>query len=73
MKHKTQMRKRIVRSLPLYAMLLPGMVYILINNYIPMTGIIVAFKKYSAQKGIWGSEWTGLSNFVYLFRNDASV
>ena len=73
MKHKTQMRKRIVRSLPLYAMLLPGMVYILINNYIPMTGIIVAFKKYSAQKGIWGSEWTGLSNFVYLFRNDASI
>ena len=73
MKHKTQMRRRIVRSLPLYAMLLPGMLYILINNYIPMTGIIVAFKKYSAQKGIWGSEWTGLSNFVYLFRNDASI
>lgn len=73
MKHKTQMRRRIVRSLPLYAMLLPGMLYILINHYIPMTGIIVAFKKYSAQKGIWGSEWTGLSNFVYLFRNDASI
>lgn len=73
MKNKHQMRRRIIRSLPLYAMLLPGMVYILINNYIPMTGIIVAFKKYSAQKGIWGSDWAGLSNFLYLFRNDASI
>ncbi|WP_321028233.1 ABC transporter permease subunit [Eisenbergiella tayi] len=38
-----------------------------------MAGIVVAFKKYSAQLGIWGSKWVGFSNFTYLFRNDASI
>ena len=35
------------RYLPLYLMFLPGAIYLLINNYIPMAGIIVAFKKYN--------------------------
>lgn len=38
-----------------------------------MAGIVVAFKKYSARLGVWGSEWVGLSNFTYLFRNDADI
>ena len=33
--------------IPLYIMMIPGLLYLLINNYIPMTGIIVAFKKYN--------------------------
>ena len=37
------------RYLPLYLMFLPGAIYLLINNYIPMAGIIVAFKKYNAR------------------------
>lgn len=44
------------------------MIYLFINNYIPMGGIVVAFKKYNYQKGIWGSEWNGLKNFVFLFK-----
>lgn len=72
-KNAEQFRKDLVRSLPLYFMLLPGLIYIFINNYIPMAGIVVAFKKYSAQLGIWGSKWVGFSNFTYLFRNDASI
>ena len=72
-KNTEQFRKDLVRSLPLYFMLLPGLIYIFINNYIPMAGIVVAFKKYSAQLGIWGSKWVGFSNFTYLFRNDASI
>lgn len=49
-------------------MLLPGCVYILINNYIPMAGIGIAFERYNTQKGIWGSPFIGLKNFEFLFR-----
>ena len=51
----------------LYLMFLPGAVYLIINNYIPMTGLVVAFKDYSAKRGIWGSNWAGLKNFEFLF------
>jgi len=54
-------------------MMLPGIVYLLINNYIPMAGIVVAFKKYNVKTGLFGSPWVGLVNFVYLFKNDASI
>lgn len=55
------------RYLPLYLMFLPGAIYLFINNYLPMTGIVVAFKNYNARKGIWGSPWAGLKNFEFLF------
>lgn len=57
--------------IPLYLIMLPTLIYLFINNYIPMTGIVVAFKKYSKKKGIYGSDWNGLENFEYLFKNDA--
>ena len=69
----TMSKKAIVkRYLPLYLMFLPGAIYLLINNYIPMAGIVVAFKKYNVRTGIWGSPWAGFSNFKFLFNgNDA--
>ena len=48
-------------------MALPGALYFLINNYFPMFGIFIAFKKVDYSVGIWGSDWVGLSNFKYLF------
>lgn len=59
--------------IPLYIMMLPGIIYLFINNYMPMPGIVLAFKKYSKKKGIFGSDWSGLDNFKYLFKNDAGV
>ncbi|MBN2221010.1 MAG: sugar ABC transporter permease [Vallitaleaceae bacterium] len=59
--------KKIKRFLPLYLMFLPGALYLLVNNYIPMAGLVVAFKKYNVRKGMWGSDWTGFSNFEFLF------
>ena len=60
--------------IPLYFMLLPGAVYLFINNYIPMAGIVVAFKTYKVNSGIFGSPWTGLKNFEFLFSsNEAAV
>ncbi len=55
------------KLLPLYLMLLPGIIYLIINNYIPMAGVVVAFKKYNANDGLFFSPWTGISNFTYLF------
>lgn len=55
------------RFLPLYIMFLPGAIYLFINNYIPMAGIIVAFKQYNAKLGIWKSPWIGFQNFKFLF------
>ena len=54
---------------PLYIMFIPGLAYLITNNYIPMTGIVVAFKQYNLRDGIYGSPWIGLSNFEYLFKN----
>lgn len=51
----------------LYCMLIPGFVYLLFNNYIPMTFTVIAFKKFNFQKGIWGSDFIGLDNFKSLF------
>lgn len=48
-------------------MAFPAVFYLIINNYIPMGGIVIAFKDYNVRKGIWGSDWCGLNNFRYLF------
>lgn len=52
-------------------MMLPGFLYLLVNNYIPMAGIILAFKQLNFKKGILQSPWVGLKNFKFLFQNDA--
>ncbi len=49
--------KKLKRYLPLYLMFLPGALYLFINNYVPMYGLIVAFKQYNVRKGILGSAW----------------
>lgn len=59
--------KKIKKYIPLYVMMLPGLAYLIINNYMPMPGLVIAFKNYSAKKGIYGSPWCGLANFKYLF------
>ena len=52
----------------MWAVAAPGILYLLINNYIPMFGIFLAFKDYKYTKGIFGSDWCGFDNFEFLFR-----
>jgi putative aldouronate transport system permease protein len=66
MKNKVQ-RRAYKQHLTLYFMMFPGLLYLLINNYIPMTGIIIAFKKLNFAKGILNSPWVGLDHFKFLF------
>lgn len=52
----------------LYSMLIPGSLILILFNYLPMAGIILAFKSYDYSKGILGSRWVGLKNFTFFFR-----
>ncbi len=66
-------KKAIARTnLSLLLIALPGLLYLLINNYIPMAGVFIAFKKIDYVKGIFDSDWVGFDNFKYLFQTDAA-
>lgn len=64
---KTKGKLRLKRYLPLYFLFLPGGLYLLINNYIPLGGLVIAFKQYNVRDGLWGSPFVGLKNFKFLF------
>lgn len=54
-------------------MALPGMMYFIIDRYIPMFGITIAFKKVDYSLGVWKSPWIGLDNFKMLFSTRGSI
>ncbi len=56
------------KTLPLLLLAAPGLLYFLINNYLPMAGIFIAFKDVNYAKGIFGSDWVGFDNFKFLFQ-----
>jgi len=67
-------RKNKKSNLALFLIALPGIAYLIINNYIPMMGIFLAFKNYSFMKGVFKSDWCGFDNFQFLFKtNDAWI
>ncbi|TMV48893.1 sugar ABC transporter permease [Paenibacillus mesophilus] len=51
----------------LYLMAIPGILFFIVFHYVPMYGILIAFKKYNLYQGFSGSPWVGLDNFVKLF------
>jgi putative aldouronate transport system permease protein len=51
----------------LYLLLVPAVIYYAVFKYIPMYGVIIAFKDFNFAKGILGSSWIGFDNFEYLF------
>ncbi|MBR1742008.1 MAG: sugar ABC transporter permease [Lachnospiraceae bacterium] len=50
---------------------LPAVIILLLFNYIPMSGLVLAFKKYDYKMGLYGSPWCGLDNFKYLIQSKA--
>lgn len=73
-KAKTAGRLQLKKDLPLLFLCLPGVIYLIINNYMPMFGLFIAFKDINYAKGIFGSDWAGLKNFEFLFAtNDAFI
>ncbi|AJY74260.1 ABC transporter permease [Paenibacillus beijingensis] len=61
--------KYLLKNKWLYFFLIPGFTYFIVFKYVPMFGIVIAFKDFSLVKGIWGSSWIGFDNFYYLFQS----
>lgn len=65
--------QRVVTARALLLMLLPGLLLVLIFNYGPMYGLLMAFQDFQVTKGIWGSPWVGLKHFQEFFSNPSAV
>lgn len=57
----------------LYIMLIPGILYLILFNYLPMFGMILSFKKINFRDGILGSAWCGLDNFRYALSSPSLI
>ena len=62
-----------VDNLEYILMTLPGFLCVLIFAYLPMIGIIIAFKNFNPNLGVFGSEWNGIENFRYFFASNTFV
>ena len=72
MKHKqnkTSLWIQIRNARFLYLLLIPGFVYFILFKYLPMGWLVISFQDYKLLKGIEGSKWIGLKNFIDFFRN----
>jgi multiple sugar transport system permease protein/putative aldouronate transport system permease protein len=67
--HKTGLARRIWNCRTLYLLTLIPFLYVLIFNYIPMYGVLMAFKRFQPRDGILGSPWVGLYNFRRFFNS----
>lgn len=56
-------------NLTLLGLCVPGLLCLFIFSYLPMAGIVIAFKDYVPLKGLFGSEWVGLKNFEFFFKS----
>ena len=51
----------------------PALILLLVFNYLPMFGLVMSFKEYNPNLGIWGSRWNGLENFKFFFESQDAV
>lgn len=59
--------KSLRKDRTLYLLALPGIVILILFAYLPMSGLILVFKNYNFNDGIFGSPWAGFSNFEFFF------
>ncbi|MDF2937769.1 MAG: yteP4 [Paenibacillaceae bacterium] len=64
---KSRIVRLLLRDKWLYFMLLPGVVYFILFKYLPMWGVVIAFKNYQPFLGFWESSWVGLKHFNRFF------
>ena len=57
------------KSVPLYVLLLPSFILLLCFSYLPLGGLVMAFKDYSPARGIFGSPWVGFKHFIQFFKS----
>lgn len=65
--HKSKFKwGQLKQQLPFHILLIPALIYVIIFQYIPLYGVIIAFEKYNP-KTLFASPWVGLDNFIYIF------
>lgn len=70
--NKSKLKNVIKRRYPLVLLALPGVLLIFLFNYLPLSGLVIAFKNVDYSKGIFQSDWAGFKNFEFFFKsNDA--
>lgn len=62
-----KIKKNIRKNWQLYMFLLIPVLYVIIFKYLPMGGLVIAFKDFKLRQGIWGSDWVGLEHFIRFF------
>lgn len=72
-KKRKKTLKKALSQWQFYLMLLIPLTYVIVFNYLPMSGIIMAFKDYSVSKGIWASDWVGMKHFVQFLTSPSSM
>lgn len=60
--------RKIKKDAPLYLLLFPAVALVFVFSYMPIPGLLVAFKDYDVFKGFWGSEWVGLKHIESIFQ-----
>ena len=65
--HKKSLGKRIIARWQLYLLLIVPVGFVLVFNYGPMAGLVIAFENYTVRGGIFGSDWVGFDNFIEFF------
>lgn len=66
---RSVIRQRVWRDRWMYLLMVPGLLYFVVFQYVPMLGNIVAFLDYAPFLGVWNSPWVGLDNFRNLFQD----
>lgn len=61
------MGRELKKNRELFLILLPALAFFIVFNYLPMFGIVLAFKDFKYNLGIFGSPWAGFKNFTFLF------
>lgn len=64
---KESLIKQYIKHYPLVLMLLPGLIALILFNYLPIYGVTIAFKDFKLLEGITGSDWEGFKHFIKLF------
>lgn len=65
--NRKKLKSDIKKDWELYAMLVPGILFLFIFNYLPIGGIVIAFQDFNIFRGITGSQWVGFKHFARLF------
>ncbi len=58
------------KNWPVYVLMLPSIIYLVVLHFLPMFGIVMAFENFKVATGYFGSQWVGFQNFIDLFTGE---